>query len=295
MSEIEFNHAFEFEYGIVTRVAPDIRRIVANNPGPFTGPGTSTYIVGDTEVAVIDPGPMLPDHIDALLEGLGDVHISHILITHTHADHSPASRLLQQRTGAATFGFGPHLQHSTDPLAHGADQDFVPDFVVSDDELINGNGWSMRAIHTPGHCANHLCFAFNQQNALFCGDQLMAWSTPVIIPPDGNVLAYLHSLDQLAAQDYSVLYPTHGRPVENPTVFIEQVKQHRLRRVQQVHDAIVAGIDHISAMRNLIYPDISSRLFGGAELTLLAYIEYLVDQGMVQRKNGNPPTYSILY
>ena len=187
MTGIPFNHEFEFRYGIIEPVADGIRRIVARNPGPFTGPGTGTYIIGRGEVAVIDPGPMLPDHVDALLAGLGKESVSHILVTHTHADHSPAARLLRQRTGAPVFAFGPHARDSAGELEGGVDREFKPDFLLDDGEVIPGDGWSLEVVHTPGHCSNHICFAWPGTGALFCGDHIMAWSTPVIIPPDGSV------------------------------------------------------------------------------------------------------------
>ena len=183
MPELQFNHDFEFEYGKITRVTPGIRRIVARNPGPFTGPGTSTYVIGTGEVCVLDPGPMLPDHIDALLEGLIDEQISHILVTHTHIDHSPASRLLKARTGAPVFAFGAHSMHSAGDLEGGVDREFLPDFELVDGEHIGGADWQLEAIHTPGHCSNHLCFAMIGSDALFCGDHLMAWATTIILPP----------------------------------------------------------------------------------------------------------------
>ena len=187
MCDIEFNHDFNFDYGAVVQVAPGIRRVVARNPGPFTGPGTSTYIIGCGEVCVLDPGPMLPAHVDAILEGLKNEQVSHIVVTHTHVDHSPASRLLRQRTGAPAFAFAPHSKHSAGALEGGVDRDFEPDFNLEDGELITGGNWQLETIHTPGHCANHLCFGMAESDVLFCGDHLMAWATTVIVPPDGSV------------------------------------------------------------------------------------------------------------
>ena len=191
---------------------------MAPNPGPFTGPGTGTYIIGRGEVAVIDPGPMLPDHVDALLAGLRGETVSHILVTHTHADHSPAARLLARRTGAPVFAFGPHAAESAGELEGGVDRDFAPDFPLGDGEAVRGDGWTLEALHTPGHCSNHLCFAWPEAGALFCGDQVMAWATPVIIPPDGSVGDYLESLDRLMLRPERVFYPTHGTPAARPRV-----------------------------------------------------------------------------
>lgn len=281
MTGIPFIHEFEFRYGIVEPVTDDIRRIVARNPGPFTGPGTGTYIIGRGEVAVIDPGPMLPDHVDALLAGLGEETVSHILVTHTHADHSPAARLLRQRTGAPVFAFGPHAKDSAGELEGGVDREFVPDFLLDDGDEVPGNGWSLEVIHTPGHCSNHICFAWPGTGALFCGDHIMAWSTPVIIPPDGSVGDYIESLDRLFQRPERVFYPTHGTPITDPGDFIAKVREHRLHRVEQVAAAIADGVDNLPSLRRRIYTDIPRNLEAGAELSLLASILYLQARGRV--------------
>lgn len=281
MTGIPFNHEFEFRYGIVEPVTDGIRRIVARNPGPFTGPGTGTYIIGRGEVAVIDPGPMLPDHVDDLLAGLGEETVSHILVTHTHADHSPAARLLRQRTGAPVFAFGPHARDSAGELEGGVDREFVPDFLLDDGEVVPGDGWSLEVIHTPGHCSNHICFAWPGAGALFCGDHIMAWSTPVIIPPDGSVGDYIESLDRLSQRPERVFYPTHGTPITDPGDFIAKVREHRLHRVEQVAAAIADGVDNLPSLRRRIYTDIPRNLEAGAELSLRASILYLQERGHV--------------
>ena len=282
MVDIPFNHDFEFRYGEVETVTEGIRRIVAENPGPFTGPGTGTYIIGEEEVAVIDPGPMLPDHVDALLRDLGGENVSHILVTHTHADHSPAAQLLQQYTGAPVFAFGPHARDSAGDLEGGVDRAFMPDFLLEDGEEIPGDGWSLEVIHTPGHCSNHICFAWPDAGALFCGDHIMAWSTPVIIPPDGSVWDYIDSLDRLSQRPERVFYPTHGAPITDPGDFIAKVREHRLHRVEQVAAAIADGVDNLPVLRVRIYRDIPRNLEAGAELSLLASILYLQEWGRVR-------------
>lgn len=287
MAGIPFNHEFEFRYGIVEPVTDGIRRIVARNPGPFTGPGTGTYIIGRGEVAVIDPGPMLPDHVDDLLTGLGEETVSHILVTHTHADHSPAARLLRQRTGAPVFAFGPHAEDSAGELEGGVDREFVPDFLLDDGDEVPGNGWSLEVIHTPGHCSNHICFAWPGAGALFCGDHIMAWSTPVIIPPDGSVGDYIESLNRLSQRPERVFYPTHGTPITDPGDFIARVREHRLHRVEQVAAAIADGVDTLPSLRRRIYTDIPRNLEAGAELSLLASILYLQARGHVLKVGGD--------
>ena len=197
--DIPFRRDIAFEYGRLERVAPGIRRIVARNPGPFTFKGTGTYVVGDGEVAVIDPGPELEEHIAALLAGLADEQVTHILVTHTHRDHSPAARALKSATGAPTCGFGPHAggRRGEAGTEEGGDWDFVPDIVVADGAEIAGRGWRFEAVHTPGHTSNHLCFALPESSILFSGDHVMGWSTSVIAPPDGDMAAYMASLDKL--------------------------------------------------------------------------------------------------
>ncbi len=291
MTAIEFDHEFEPRYGILTRLGPRIRRVVANNPGPFTGPGTSTYILGNEDVAVIDPGPMLPGHVDAILRGLGSERISHIIVTHTHSDHSPAARLLAQRTGAPTFGFGPHSRETAGALEGGADLEFEPDFVIEDQEQITGADWQLEAIHTPGHCSNHLCFALEPDQVMFCGDQLMAWSTTVIMPPDGSIGEYLDSLERLAARAETTFYPTHGAAITHPREYIEQIKQHRLSRVEETKQGIRMGLTQLPALRQQIYPHLPTSLYGGAELSLLASIEYLIAKGNVRESKQGGETY----
>jgi glyoxylase-like metal-dependent hydrolase (beta-lactamase superfamily II) len=282
MTDIDFNHDFSFRYGEMAQVTPLVRRIVAHNPGPFTGPGTGTYIIGRGEVAVIDPGPMLPDHVDALLAGLGGETVTHIVVTHTHADHSPAANLLRAKTGAATFGFGLHAASSAGALEGGVDRDFVPDFTLDHGETVAGNGWTLEAIHTPGHCSNHLCFALPEENALFCGDHVMAWATPVIIPPDGSIADYIRSLDHLHKRPERIYYPTHGAAIGNPGTFVSQVRAHRLSRVEQVATALGQGCDNLTALRCRIYPDLPRPLHAGAELSLLASLRYLEQHGRAQ-------------
>jgi len=283
MTPIRFNHDFDPQYGNVVEVVPGVRRIVATNSGPFTGPGTGTYIIGEGEVAVVDPGPMIPAHIDALLKGLGDEKVSHILVTHTHVDHSPASVLLKHKTGAPVFSFGPHSALAAGAMEGGMDRDFMPDFLVKDGEKINGAGWYVEAVHTPGHCSNHLCFAMPETDSLFCGDQLMAWATTVILPPDGSLGAYLESLDTLEARPETTFYPTHGRPIDKPRETIQAYRQHRHDRLDQINAVLNAGHATLPEMRQQIYQGIPSALHAGAELSLLASLEYMEQQGKVRR------------
>ena len=288
MSDIQFNTEFEFEYGRCDLLSKGIRRVVARNPSPFTFHGTGTYIIGEGEVAVIDPGPALPDHIEGILQATKGETISHILITHTHADHSPGARLLKAKCDAVVLGFGPHARETAGALEGGVDRDFVPDFSIKDGEIISMDSWSLEAILTPGHCSNHLCFADTERDVIFCGDQLMAWSTTVILPPDGSVKAYLDSLDKLAARPESLYWPTHGACIPNPDIYIKQIRDHRLSRIAQVKRAIAQGLSRIPDIRALLYQAVPPSLYAGAELSILASIHYLLDAGEVRAQtNGS--------
>ncbi|MEM7193978.1 MAG: MBL fold metallo-hydrolase [Pseudomonadota bacterium] len=287
MNALKFNTEFDPRYGELVQVADGLRRIVAPNPGPFTFKGTGTYVVGHGEVAVVDPGPMLPDHVDRLLEQLDKEVVSHILVTHTHSDHSPASPLLKARTGAPVLAFGPHATPDGHGFESGTDRDFTPDFELDDLEVIAGGNWELTALHTPGHCSNHLCFAWGDHDLILCGDQLMAWSTTVILPPDGSLSAYLGSLKSLRSRPESVFWPTHGAEIRDPKSWIDQIISHREDRVTEVLRCLNEGATSLSQIRQIIYTDISPSLYTGAELSILASIEYLVQLGkVVQTEDG---------
>ena len=207
--------------------------------------------MGHGKVAVIDPGPYLPAHVDALLEALDGEEITHQLITHTHIDHSPAARLLQQRTSAPTYGFGPHGAGKYEKGAkveEGGDTDFTPDHTLIHGDRVVGDGWSFDCIHTPGHTSNHLCYAYREENALFTGDHVMGWSTTVVSPPDGDMREYLDSLRYLAGRNDQIYYPTHGAPIENPSPFIRGLIAHRKMRELQILSVLEEGENTIPDM-----------------------------------------------
>ena len=264
-------------YGTVEQLAKGLRRVTANNPGAMTGPGTGTYLVGEGEVAVIDPGPYDVQHIQALLQALDGESISHILITHTHVDHSPGAALLQRHTDAPTVGFGPHADHS----AGSGDHDFVPDIQVSHGQLINTKSYEFECLHTPGHCANHLCFAQPSHKRLFCGDLVMGWSTTLISPPDGNIGDYLNSLALVEARAETCYWPTHGQEIERVTDFVRMLRDHRLARVDEVRRCVASGVPLIKDMVPGIYRDTNPALYPIAALSVLASLQYLVEQGDV--------------
>jgi glyoxylase-like metal-dependent hydrolase (beta-lactamase superfamily II) len=287
--EIPFRRELSFEYGRLEPIAPMIRRIVARNPSPFTFRGTGTYVVGQGEVAVIDPGPDLAEHVEALLAGLMGEQVTHILVTHTHRDHSPAARALQQATGAPTFGFGRHAGgNRSDPaVEEGGDWDFVPDITVRDGDRIAGKGWTFEAVHTPGHTSNHLCFALPAEGVLFSGDHVMGWSTSVIAPPDGNMAAYMASLDKLLGRSDAVYWPTHGPAITEPKDHVRAFIAHRREREAGILDSLRAGIGQIDAIVERLYTGLQPGLRRAAGRSVHAHLIDLVGRGIVE-SDGAP-------
>ena len=275
---------FDCEYGVMVDVSPNVRRIVAQNPGPFTFKGTGTYVVGHGKVAVIDPGPDLPAHVDALLEALDGEEITHQLITHTHKDHSPAAQRLQQRTGASTYGFGPHGAGKYEKgveVEEGGDPDFTPDHALIHGDRVVGDGWSLDCVHTPGHTSNHLCYAYREENALFTGDHVMGWSTTVVSPPDGDMREYLDSLRHLSERNDQIYYPTHGAPIENPGPFVRGLIAHRKMRERQIISVLEAGENTIPDMVPGMYKGLDPILIPAAQRSVFAHVIDLVDQGKI--------------
>jgi glyoxylase-like metal-dependent hydrolase (beta-lactamase superfamily II) len=281
--EIPYRREIVFEYGRLEPVAPGIRRIVARNPGPFTYKGTGTYVVGQGEVAVIDPGPDLAEHVDALLAGLEGEAVTHILVTHTHRDHSPAAKAVKAATGAPTYGFGPHAggERGEQGSEEGGDWDFVPDIVVHDGEEIAGGSWRFEAVHTPGHTSNHLCFALPEAGILFSGDHVMGWSTSVIAPPDGNMAAYMASLDKLLGRRDSVYWPTHGPQIAEPARHVRAFVAHRREREAGILECLKAGCETIPAIVERLYAGLNPALRGAAGRSVLAHLIDLMDRDIV--------------
>ena len=288
-TEIPFNRNFEVNYGEIENVARGIRRITANNPSPFTFRGTGTYILGEGNVAIIDPGPDQPEHVKAILEGLKNETISHILITHTHNDHSPAAKALKEITGAPTYGFGPH--GSGKPALKltaqvGGDMDFRPDEKTQDGSVIYGNDWSVSCLHTPGHTSNHICFSWNEEKVLFPGDQVMGWSTSIVSPPDGDMGDYMRSLDKLMSRDDKIYYPTHGPEILEPQKLISAFQDHRREREEKILECLKLGNDTIDQMVKTVYQDVSESLHAAAARSLFATVIYLVEQKKVEAIEG---------
>ena len=278
---------FTFSYGRLETVSPSIRRIVAQNPGPFTFMGTGTYVVGHGRVAVIDPGPLLPAHIDALLNALASETITHILVTHTHTDHSPGAAPLKAATGAPTLGFGPHGAVG-DTGEAGADLAFAPDIRLVDGDVIEGEGWRLEALHTPGHASNHLCFALAQDAAFFSGDQVMGWSTTVIAPPDGDMAAYMRSLERLSRRHDAIYWPTHGGPIRDPRGHLAELIAHRLARREAILAALSPDLPLAPAdLVKRVYTGLDPQLVPAAAESVRAHLIELAAKDLVREEpNG---------
>jgi glyoxylase-like metal-dependent hydrolase (beta-lactamase superfamily II) len=271
--------------GEVAEVAPGVRRLLCGNPGPFTFRGTNTWIIGrGGSVAVLDPGPEDAAHLAAILAATAGERITHIIVSHTHRDHSPGAAALQAATGAPTFGFGPHL---TPPEAggEGGDHGFRPDIPLADGAALEGEGWRLCAIHTPGHCANHLCFALEGTGILFSADHVMSWSTSVVSPPDGDMAAYMASLARLAARDDRLFLPGHGPPLPEPAPFLAALAAHRREREAMVLDALrAAGRATARELVAPVYgPALDARLVPAAARSLLAHLLKLAAEGAAAR------------
>ncbi|MCJ2066545.1 MBL fold metallo-hydrolase [Methylobacterium sp. J-088] len=264
-----------------------IRRRIAPNGGPFTASGTCTYVIGVGEVAVLDPGPDDPAHIDALLADLTGERITAIVVTHTHRDHSPGARLLAARTSAPIVGCGRHraaraVSESEVPrLDASADRAHAPDRVMVEGDLVSGPGWTLAAVETPGHTMNHLAFALPEAQALFSGDHVMAWSTTIVAPPDGAMRAYMASLEKLRGRDETVYWPGHGGPVREPARFLRGLACHRRQREAAIRARLSDGDTGIAQIVAAIYRNLDPRLRGAAALSVFAHLEDLVGRGLV--------------
>ena len=281
---IPFVTEFDFEYGRCDRLSPLIRRVICNNPGPFTFTGTGTYIIGTGNVAVIDPGPLDDAHLDAIMTALGpDEKVSHIVITHTHLDHSPLAMPLKQRSGAAIYAHAPGEVAAFDGprLEEEADEDFAPDHIVAHGDMIKGDDWTLECVFTPGHMSGHMCYALMEEKALFSGDHVMGWSTTVIAPPDGDMTDYMASLDLLLERDDEIYWPTHGTSIKDPQNFVRAYIAHRHAREAQVMQRLEAGDSDIREMVKTIYAEVDKRLHPAAALSVLAHMQDLTKRGLV--------------
>lgn len=300
---IPFVRDIKFEYGVVEQLSPLIRRVIANNPGAFTYTGTGVYIIGHGSVAVIDPGPDLDEHFEALKAILKDEDISHILVTHSHMDHSPLAHPLAKwergrHEGSSVKVHGQSAGRPSESevrMEAGDDMTFRPDEEVSDGQVFEGEGWTMEAITTPGHTSNHVAYALKEEDALFSGDHVMGWSTTVISPPDGNMNDYYDSLEKVRDRRFETIWPTHGPPIKDTYNFVQSYLDHRLAREAAILDRLKAGDTKIPKMVEVIYAEIDKGLHPAACHSVLGHMIKFVEDGVV-KVEGSPgvsATYSL--
>lgn len=284
---LDFDTRFEPAFGNAVPISKGVLRLTVNNPSPFTFHGTNSYVVGSDTLAVIDPGPEDEAHLEALIRTIAGRPVSHIFVSHTHRDHSPLAARLKALTGARTVAEGPH--RPARPLHLGevpaldasSDTDFVPDLVVADGQVVEGEGWRIGTVLTPGHAANHAAFSLEGTGILFSADHVMAWSTSIVAPPDGAMSDYMASLDRLIERDDRIYLPGHGGPVTSPKRFVRGLKAHRKMRERAILERLRAGDRSIAEIVRAIYRDTDPRLHGAAALSVFAHLEDLVGRGEV--------------
>lgn len=291
-TQLTFRTEMNFAYGEPRELVPGVLRLVANNPGPFTFKGTNTYLLGTSELAVIDPGPADEAHFEAIMRAAQGRPITHIFITHTHRDHTDGLNRLKAATGAKVCARG-RVRHAPGSLrtspsgAEFIDIDFVPDLLLSDADKVSGKDFTLEVITTPGHAPDHLCFADAARNVLFCGDHIMGWNTTVVAPPEGNMADYMRSLERLLERTEEVFLPGHGGQIRQPARMVKAYIVHRRWREQAILDAIRAGHTTIDRIVALVYSGLEKRLINAASLSVLAHVEHLIERGLV-RSDGPP-------
>jgi glyoxylase-like metal-dependent hydrolase (beta-lactamase superfamily II) len=276
-----------FAYGEPRELSPGVVRIVANNPNHFTFKGTNTYLIGTRSLALIDPGPEDPKHLAAILEAVGGRRISHVLITHTHRDHTDGMPALLAATGAKTAGFGRRAltrgtKRTSPSGGEFVDMDFVPDIPLADGGRLEGDGWAFLAVHTPGHAPDHLCFALEGTDILFSGDHVMGWNTSVVAPPEGSMSAYMRSLERLTERNDGVYFPGHGGQVQEPQRLVRAYLLHRRMREQSILECIRNGTNTARAIVPVVYKGLDPKLLNAASLSVLAHVEHLIERGLVR-------------
>ena len=286
--DIPFNKTFDFAPDTAREVAPGVRAMVANNPGPFTFKGTMSYIIGRGKVAILDPGPDDDAHVAALLDAVRGETVTDIFVTHTHRDHSPAVPKIKAATGAKVYAEGPHRlarplhTGETGRLDASADMAFRPDVALADGETVSGAGWTLEAVTTPGHTANHMAFAFKESDLLFAGDHVMGWSTTIVAPPDGAMSDYMASLHKLARRTEPLYLSGHGMPVTDAQRYVQFLIRHRQGREASILHRLGKSAADIPTIVKAVYIGLDPRLTGAAALSVLAHLEDLVARGIVK-------------
>ena len=291
--DVPFNRNFSLKPGVVDEVRPLVRRILCDNPGPFTFTGTVSYIIGRGKVAILDPGPADEAHASALLDAVRGESVTHIIVTHTHRDHSPNAAALKAATGALVIAEGPHrasrprYESERHNPESGADREFRPDVTVADGEVIEGAGWRLRAVATPGHTANHMAFAWEERKFTFVGDHVMGWSTSIVAPPDGSMVDYMASLERLARRDEDLYFSGHGPEIAQAPRYVWFLIRHRRAREASILHRLGKGRADIGTLVRAIYIGIDPRLTAAAGYSVLAHLEDLVARGVVAT-DGDP-------
>jgi glyoxylase-like metal-dependent hydrolase (beta-lactamase superfamily II) len=297
--DVPFDKTLDLAPDTVDEVAPGVRRIMANNPGPFTFKGTMSYIIGRGKVAIVDPGPADDAHIAALLDAVRNETVTHIFVTHTHRDHSPAVPAIKAATGATVYAEGPHRAArplnigEQKRLDAGGDLDFRPDVMLKDGEVVTGDGWSVEGVTTPGHCANHMAYALRGTDMMFAGDHVMAWATTIVAPPDGAMVDYMASLNKVAKRPEQIYFPGHGPAIRQATRFVNYLILHRRAREDSILHRLGKGATDIPSIVRASYIGIDPRLIGAAGLSVLAHLEDLVTRGVVE--TDGPPSIEGMY
>lgn len=297
--DIPFNKDFDLAAGIADAVTPLVRRIVCPNPGPFTFTGTVSFVVGRGKVAIIDPGPDDPAHIAALLDAVRGETVTDIVVTHTHRDHSPAAKAVQEATGARIVGCGVHVPArplhigEVNKLDYAADTDYAPDLQMRDGDVITGPGWTLEAVETPGHTANHVSFALREELALFSGDHVMGWATSIVAPPDGAMSDYMASLEKLGGRQEQVFHPAHGTFITDAPRFVAAYIRHRQGREASILHRLNKGAADIPTIVRAVYIGLDPRLSGAAALSVLAHMEDLTARGIIS--TDGPPAIDSTY
>ena len=278
-TKIPFRKRMEFEYGEIQQVTPLVRRLVARNPSGYTFHGTNTYIIGHGRVSIIDPGPILGEQTSAIVKGLEGETVENILVTHTHNDHSPGVTPLQKKVGGQVHGAIPREIPTTAATAESIQYDFAPDNVLKNGSIVKGEGWTLEAIHTPGHMSNHMCFALAEEDILFTGDHIMSWNTTIVSPPDGHMGEYLKSLDLCLARSDKTYWPAHGPSISDPGPFTRAYRNHRRMREGEIRKCLDNGCHTIPEIVGRLYKHLPEKMHGAAGRTVLAHLEYLVETG----------------
>ena len=299
MTSNPFSLNFNFEPGKICELQPNIRRIIAPNSSPMTFSGTNTYLVGKKNIAVIDPGPKIECHLNSILDNIKlNQSITHILITHSHVDHSPLAKALQDQTGAPIYGYGDNFAGRSEIMVklaqngnleggEGLDPDFVPDILLKDGDVLKNNEWQFDVIWTPGHLGNHLCFGLKQNNALFSADHVMGWATSLVSPPDGDLTQFMNSLKKLLEfKDYSTYYPGHGDKITQPEVIINYILKHREMREKQVLSSIKNKSLNATEIAQDIYLDVNPALIPAAARNVFAHLIDLRERQLVKNTSS---------